>query len=74
MRRKGNGRDNSVMEPCFLNLKRVWPRDCANHAEAARGITDYIVGFYRLHSKLDYLSPNAYELWWFPLVGVSEKT
>jgi transposase InsO family protein len=43
------------MERFFLNLKMewVWRRDYANHLEAARDITEYIVGFYncvRLHS------------------------
>ncbi|KAA0983863.1 IS3 family transposase, partial [Pseudomonas sp. ANT_J28] len=39
-------------------------RDYANHAEAIRDITEYIVGFYnneRLHSKLGYLPPTVYE-------------
>ena len=54
------------MERFFLNLKieRVWPNHYANHAEATRDVTDYIVGFYnsvRLHSKLGNLPPNAYE-------------
>ncbi len=54
------------MERFFLNLKmeRVWQRDYANHAEAIRDVTDYIVGFYnsvRLHSTCRYLSPNPYE-------------
>lgn len=67
MSRKANCWDNAVMERFFLNLKmeRVWQRDYANHAEAMRDITDYIVGFYnsdRLHSTLGYLPPNAYEL------------
>ena len=66
MSRKGNCWDNAVMERFFLNLKmeRVWQRDYANHAEATRDVTEYIVGFYnsvRLHSKLGYLSPTAYE-------------
>jgi transposase InsO family protein len=66
MSRKGNCWDNAVMERFFLNLKRerVWQNDYANHAEACRDITDYIVGFYnnvRLHSTLGYLSPTAYE-------------
>lgn len=66
MSRTGNCWDNAVMERFFLNLKmeRVWQRDYANHMEATRDITDYIVGFYnstRLHSTLGYLSPNAYE-------------
>jgi putative transposase len=54
------------MERFFLNLKmeRVWQRDYANHAEAVRDVAGYIVGFYnsvRLHSKLGYLPPTAYE-------------
>ena len=66
MSRKGNCWDNSVMERFFLSLKmeRVWRRDYANHAEAIRDITEYIVGFYnneRLHSKLGYLPPTEYE-------------
>jgi transposase InsO family protein len=66
MSRKGNCWDNSVMERFFLNLKmeRVWQRDYANHGEAQRDISDYIVSFYngvRLHSTLGYLSPAAYE-------------
>jgi len=42
MSRKGNCWDNAVMERFFLNLKR----DYANHAEAMRDETDYIVNFY----------------------------
>jgi transposase InsO family protein len=66
MSRKGNCWDNAVMERFFLNLKmeRVWQRDYANHGEAQRDITDYIVSFYngvRLHSTLGYLSPAAHE-------------
>lgn len=66
MSRKANCRDNAVMERFFLNLKRerVWQRDYANHSEAMRDVTDYIVGFYnnvRLHSKLGYLPPTVYE-------------
>jgi putative transposase len=66
MSRRGNCWDNSVMERFFLNLKmeRVWRQDYANHEEAMRDVTDYIVNFYnsrRLHSKLGYLSPNDYE-------------
>ena len=81
MSRKGNCWDNAVMERFFLNLKmeRVWQRDYANHAEATRDVTEYIVGFYnstRLHSKLGYLSPTAYE--WDMAekhpIGVSENT
>ena len=66
MSRKGNCRDNAVMERFFLDLKmeRVWQRDYANHGEAIHDVADYIVNFYnsvRLHSKLGNLSPNAFE-------------
>ncbi|MBV6274484.1 integrase core domain-containing protein, partial [Alcaligenaceae bacterium CGII-47] len=60
--------DNAVMERFFLNLKmeRVWQRDYANHAEAQKDVTQYIVGFYnamRLHSTLTlgYITPVDYE-------------
>ena len=81
MSRKGNCWDNAVMERFFLNLKmeRVWQRDYANHAEAARDVAEYIVGFYnstRLHSKLGYLSPTEYErkMTVEQPIDVSEKT
>ena len=66
MSRKGNCWDNAVMERFFLNLKmeRIWQRDYANHQEASRDVADYIVSFYndrRLNSKLNYLTPNAFE-------------
>jgi putative transposase len=69
------------MERFFLNLKmeRVWRQDYANHEEAMRDVTDYIVNFYnsrRLHSKLGYLSPNDYErkITEKQPIQVSEKT
>ena len=81
MSRKANCWDNAVMERFFLNLKmeRVWPNHYANHAEATRNVTDYIVGFHnsvRLHSKLGYLPPNAYEQHMAEKqpISVSEKT
>lgn len=81
MSRKGNCWDNAVMERFFLNLKmeRVWRRRYANHEEAQRDITQYIVGFYntvRLHSTLGYLPPSAYEekLAVQHPIGVSEIT
>lgn len=66
MSRKGNCWDNAVMERFFLNLKmeRVWQRDYANHSEAIKDITDYLVNFYnshRIHSTFGYLSPIDYE-------------
>jgi putative transposase len=45
-------------------MERVWQKEYANHSEATTGVADYIVGFYdstRLHSKLGYLSPIAFE-------------
>lgn len=66
MSRRANCWDNAVAERFFLNLKmeRVWQCEYANHAEAKRDITDYIVQFYnrtRLHSVLGNLSPSAFE-------------
>ena len=63
---KGNGYDYAVMERFFLNLKmeRVWQTYDANHQEAIKDISHYIVAFYnahRLHSTLAYLSPNQFE-------------
>lgn len=81
MSRKGNCWDNSVMERFFLSLKmeRVWHQDYAHQAEAGKDVADYMVGFYnqiRLHSKLRYQSPNAYEqaMAEKELIAVSEKT
>lgn len=58
--------DNAVMERFFLSLKteRVWQQHYANHQEAIRDISRYIVVFYngvRLHSTLGYQSPNQFE-------------
>lgn len=66
MSRKGNCWDNAVMERFFLNLKmeRVWQREYANQMEAAKDVTDYIIGFYncqRRHSALGNLAPIVYE-------------
>jgi transposase InsO family protein len=66
MSRKGNCWDNAVMERFFLNLKmeRVWRRDYANHWEAEKDVSEYIVGFYncvRLHSARGNLPPVVYE-------------
>ena len=81
MSRKGNCWDNAVMERFFLNLKMelVWQRHYANHGEARRDSAAYIVGFYnctRLHSKLRYLPPAAYERKMAAVlpIGVSENT
>ncbi len=66
MSRKGNCYDNAVMERFFLNLKmeRVWQTHDANHQEAIRDVSHYMVAFYnahRLHSTFGYLSPNQFE-------------
>lgn len=55
-------RNSLKSEACLLG--RLPLRFYANHAEARRDITDYIVGLYnnvRLHSTLGYLPPTAYE-------------
>jgi transposase InsO family protein len=64
MSRKGNCWDNAVAESFFATLKAeeatgVYETKVAAH----HGIASYIHGFYnpiRLHSSLDYLSPNDY--------------
>lgn len=66
MSRKGDCWDNAVAESYFASLKkeRVQWRHYQTRAEAQRDILDYIVMFYnsqRLHSTLDYISPNEYE-------------
>jgi len=66
MSRKGDCWDNSVVESFFGTLKRerVHWRDYATRDEAYRDVLNYITMFYnseRLHSYLDYVSPNTYE-------------
>ena len=49
----------------LVKMERVWQRDYANHLEAVKDITGYIVGFYngvRLYSTLGNLSPMIYEM------------
>ena len=65
MRRKGNCWDNSVAESFFGSLKqeRVQWRHYQTRHEAQQDVLQYIL-FYnsqRLHSCLDYKSPNQYE-------------
>jgi transposase InsO family protein len=66
MSRKGDCWDNAVAESFFATLKseRIRWRSYATREEAKRDIIDYIVMFYnsrRLHSYLDYQSPNDFE-------------
>ena len=66
MSRKGDCWDNSVVESFFGSLKQErvhWEHYQTRH-EAQQDILDYIVMFYnstRLHSTLDYRSPNDFE-------------
>ncbi len=66
MSRKGDCWDNAVAESFFASLKkeRVQWKSYQTRAEAQQDILDYIVMFYnsrRLHSTLDYCSPNDFE-------------
>jgi transposase InsO family protein len=66
MSRKGNCWDNAVMERFFRTLKQeqVWQYVYANHQIARQSVSCYILEEYnskRLHSTLNYLSPNAFE-------------
>jgi putative transposase len=67
MSRKGNCWDNAVAESFFHTLKTelVNEQDYHTRWEAKRSIFEYIEVFYnrrRLHSHLDYQSPEAYEI------------
>ena len=66
MSRKGDCWDNAVVESFFGSLKqeRVHRRNYQTRYEAQQDILNYITMFYnsiRLHSYLDYQSPNEYE-------------
>jgi transposase InsO family protein len=58
--------DNAPMESFFGTLKSecVYHRDYLTRRDARTHIFSYIEGFYnphRLHSSLDYMSPETYE-------------
>jgi len=66
MSRKGNCWDNAVVESFFGSLKqeRVQWKSYQSRHEAQQDILNYITMFYnssRLHSTLNYMSPNDYE-------------
>lgn len=64
MSRKGNCWDNAVAESFFATLKNEEVTGVYDtKADAHAAIANYIHGFYnptRLHSALDYMSPNDY--------------
>jgi len=67
MSRKGDCWDNAVVESFFGTLKqeRVQWRHYQTRHEAQQDILQYITMFYnshRMHSYLDYRSPNQYEV------------
>ena len=66
MSKKGNCYDNAPMESFFKSYKveEVYHEEYQSHEHALRAATDYIERFYnpiRLHSSLDYVSPNEFE-------------
>lgn len=66
MSRRGNCWDNAVMERFFRCLKQelIWQHCYKTHQEAKQSISGYILDVYnsnRLHSTLNYLSPNTFE-------------
>ncbi len=66
MSRKGNCWDNAPMESFFKTMKveLVYEHHYQTRSEAARSIFEYIEVFYnrhRMHSALNYQSPNAFE-------------
>jgi transposase InsO family protein len=63
----GSWYDNAPMESFFGTLKSEWVHHCTYQSrdEARTDLFYYIEAFYnrrRLHSALDYVSPEAYEL------------
>jgi putative transposase len=66
MSRPGHCQDNAVAESFFHTLKAEWIYhfDFATREQARLAIFDYVEGFYnptRMHSTLNYRSPNEYE-------------
>jgi len=64
MSRRGNCWDNAPVESFFSSLKRELRATWPTRALAAAEVAAYIETFYnarRLHSTLQYQSPNAYE-------------
>jgi len=66
MSRKGDCWDNAVVESFFGTLKSecVFWQDYQTRQQARNDVVDYIAMFYnplRLHSYLDYESPDQYE-------------
>jgi transposase InsO family protein len=66
MSRPGRCQDNAVAESFFHTLKAEWIHhfDFETREQARLAIFDYVEGFYnptRMHSTLDYHSPNEYE-------------
>ena len=66
MNRPGRCQDNAVAESFFHTLKAEWIYhfDFATREQARLAIFDYVEGFYnpiRMHSTLDYRSPDEYE-------------
>ena len=66
MSRKGDCWDNAVVESFFGSIKqeRIQWRHYQTRSEAQQDILNYITMFYnsyRLHSTLDYKSPNQFE-------------
>jgi putative transposase len=67
MSRRGHCLDNSVAESFFHSLKteRIKRKVYATRSEAKADLFDYIEMFYnrtRLHSHLDHMSPDEYEI------------
>ena len=76
MSRKGDCWDNSVAESFFGSLKqeRVQWQNYQTRYEAQQDVLDYITMFYnekRLHSYLDYVSPNDFEKQFVELQNVA---
>lgn len=75
MSAKGDCYDNACAESFFATLKKelIHGRKFKTRAEAKRAVIDYIETWYnsrRLHSTLDYMSPNEFEREYFHQAAV----
>lgn len=66
MSRKTDGWDNAVAESFFHSLKTEWIKDSlySTREQAGMAVVDSIEMFYsnkRLHSSINYRSPNDFE-------------
>jgi len=78
MSKKGDCWDNAVAESFFATIKKeyIYQTTFKTRVDAQLGIFDYIEAWYnneRIHSHLDYLSPNEFELNYWQQIANADK-